>query len=102
MNLEDINKSMPFIEKEGYVTSIVTQATENAIRAPHGHRWQKQLTRIAASIVIVVSVGCSGWMYMKHLKAQSAPLDTFLSSITDEEAAMLDYYYIEDIYIEEF
>lgn len=102
MNIENINKRMPFVEDEDYVANIVSQVTENAINASQTKHWHMQFARIAASIAIVATIGCSGWLYMKHQKAQAAPLDTFLSSITDEEAAMLDYYYVEDLFIEEY
>lgn len=101
MNIENINKSMPFVEDEGYVESIVAKATDNAIRNHNSKFSYMPFVRIAASITIVVGLGCSGWMYMKHKEAQAAPLDTFLSNISDEEAEMLDYFYVEDLYIEE-
>lgn len=102
MNIENINKGMPFVEDEYYVADIVSQVTENAINKPHAPRWHIQCAHIAASIAITCTIGCSGWLYMKHQQAKAAPLDTFLSSITDKEAAMLDYYYVEDSFIEEY
>ncbi len=102
MNIENINKSMPFVENEGYAENLVARATENAIHAPHAKRHSMQFARIAASIAIIAGIGCTGWMYTKHKAAQSAPLDTFLSSITDEETAMLDYYFVEEVQIEEY
>lgn len=101
MKIENINKSMPYIEDEGYVTSIVSQATENAIHNTHSKHWYVSFARIAASVAIIAGIGYSGWIYMKHKEAQAKPLDTFLSNISDEEAEMLEYFYVEDLYLEE-
>lgn len=102
MNIDDINKTMPFVEQEGYVAGIVTKVTENAISNPSGRHLRIKFAHIAASIAIVATVFCSGWVYMNNKAAEEAPLDTFLSSISDEEAAMLDYYCVEELYIEEY
>lgn len=96
-----MTRTMPYREDEGYINGIVEQATENAIRsASHGTNRSILFARIAASIAVMLTLGGWGWMYMKHREAQAAPLDTFLSSISDEEAEMLDYYYVEEIELE--
>lgn len=102
MRIEDIKKNSIFTEDEAYVADLISTATEKAISQSRIiPMWQRSSARIAASIALVVSLGCSGWMYMKRQEAQAAPLETFLSSITDEETAMLDYFYVEDLYIDE-
>ncbi len=97
MNIEDMTRTMPYKEEEGYVAGIVARTTERAINTPGKVQRSIPFARIAASIAVMVTLGGSGWMYMKHKETQEAPLDTFLSSISDEEAEMLDYYYIEEI-----
>lgn len=93
-----MTRTMPYKEEEGYVAGIVARTTERAIDSQHTvHHRNIPFARIAASIAIMVTLGGAGWMYMKHQETQEAPLDTFLSSISDEEAEMLDYYYIEEI-----
>lgn len=102
MKIDDVNKNTIFIENETYVSDLVSKATENAIS--HSRvipMWQRPSARIAASIALVLTLSCSGWIYVRHQEAQAAPLDTFLSSITDEETAMLDFFYVEDLCIDE-
>ena len=101
MKTEHINKNMPFVEDEGYVASLVSQVTENAVSNTGDKHRQTRFTLIAASIAIAATIFGAGWIYTSNKAADDAPLDTFLSSISDQEAAMLDYYYVEDLNIDD-
>lgn len=89
------NKAMPFAEDDGYVERLVADVTETAISSPAVRRRRAPLARIAAMVAVVVGLGYSAWTYNTYREAQSAPLDTFLSSLSDEEAEMLECYYYD-------
>lgn len=92
----------PFVENDGYVERLVSEVTEAAISKRKNRNWYAPLMRVAAAVALVVTIGGSGWLYMNNQKVDEAPLDTFLSSISDEEASMLENYYIEDIILDEW
>lgn len=101
MNLENKNKTMPFVENEGYVEHLIERATENALRRSQPQRRRIPFARIAASVAVVASLGYSAWAYVSYREAQAAPLDTFLSNISDDEAEMLNCYYDESLTMED-
>lgn len=87
----------PFVEKDGYVENLISEATEMAISKRDATSWYAPFARVAAVVALILTIGSTGWMYMNSKKAQEAPLDVFLNSISDEEASMLENYYIEEI-----
>lgn len=102
MNIDKKNKAMPFTEADGYVEQLVAHATETAIRSAAVRRRHAPLARIAAMVAVLVTLGYSAWTYNSYREAQAAPLDTFLSSLTDEEAEMLKYHYDESLNMDDF
>lgn len=92
----------PFVENDGYVERLVSEVTEVAISKHKTNNWYAPLMRVAAAVALVVTIGGAGWLYMDSKKVEEAPLDAFLSSISDEEASMLENYYVEDIILDEW
>lgn len=99
MKKDNIHGHVPYQEEEGYVEALVNSATERAIRQPRltPRHWQQPLSRIAAVVIMVMVLGGMGWKYLRPVPVDPTPLDTFLSNISDDEAAMLDYYCVEEI-----
>lgn len=95
-------KINPFVENEGYVDRLVSEVTETAITKRKDTNRYALLMRAAAAMALVVTIGGVSWMYTNSQKVEEAPLDAFLNSISDEEASMLENYYVEDVYIEEW
>lgn len=92
----------PFVEKDDYVRNLIAEVTEVAIQKQKRTYWHMPFVRVAATITLVATIGGFGWMYMTNKKVEEAPLDTFLSSLSDEEASLLENYYIEDIYLDDW
>ena len=103
--LNDIGKRLPYHESEEYLNELIDEKTENAIRI-HGKantrkRWSVITASAAAVALLLISFGVS----LMHDQAKQpiiahgsdGPLDEFLNSISNEEAAQLPYYEIEEI-----
>jgi len=118
MTPEQINKKMPFDEKEGYVEQLVERATEKAIQeGTSTHTRLIPLRRAAAIAASVLLLGGAAtiWYMNKQDDKQSIaqiqnaqthtqtaqqqdPLGKFLNSISDEEAQQIQFYEIEETY----
>lgn len=92
MKIEDIGKAMPFQEDKDYVAQMLAGATERAIRSRRPMRRNLPMTRIAAMLVILLTVGSTGWIYLNHRKTAQAPLDTFLENMSEEDLILLRDY----------
>lgn len=102
MTIDDIGKKMPFKEDANYVPLLLAGATERAIRSKRAMSRNRPLIRIAAMLVILLTVGSTGWLVLNHQKAKNAPLDTFLDNMTDEELTMLQDYCEVDVFEEDW
>lgn len=91
-----------FVENEGYVDRLVSEVTETAITKRKDTNRYALLMRAAAAMALVVTIGGVSLLCMNSQKVEEAPLDAFLNSISDEEASMLENYYVEDVYIDEW
>ena len=103
--LNDIGKRLPYQESEEYLNELIDAKTENAIRlqgrANTRKRWRIMAASAAAVVLLLIGFGVSlmhdpAW---QPIVAQSSdgPLDDFLNSLSNEEAAQLPYYEIEEI-----
>lgn len=92
MTLDKIGKNMPFKEDADYVALFLADSTERAIRSQHPTRSNRSLGRIAAMLIVLLSVGSTGWGLLHQHHANEAPLDTFLDSISEEEVSLLRDY----------
>lgn len=94
----EINTKLPYKESESYVDTLVEQSVETARQ--HGRTERKiglvyYLTSIAAAAAIALAVIIP--YSRKTVQAADSPIDMFLASITDSEAAMIVDWPIEDI-----
>ncbi len=107
-NFEDYGKKMPFNESNEYVDNLMASTTEYAIRQKRIRKSTRlQFPKVAAAVAAVVVITATAFwggqkLYEKSNTAiaqtQSAsPLDSFLSNISDDEAAQLYYYNIDEI-----
>ena len=79
-------------------------ATENAIRRQNPNRsgWHRWVMAVSAAAVVLLIVG-SGVALFNGRTTQPVtmdnlgPIDEFLSSLSDEEAAQLPFYEVEEI-----
>lgn len=103
--LNDIGKRLPYQESEEYLNELIDAKTENAIwvqgRANTRKRWRIMAASAAAVVLLLIGFGVSLMhdQARQTIVAQSSdgPLDEFLSTLSDEEAAQLPYYEIEEI-----
>lgn len=103
--MNDIGKRLPYRESKEYLNSLVDNAAERSI-VHHAHaRRRKHLSMMAASVAAVVLLVIGIGVTVSHNISRSAPvtrqadgpLDEFLNTLSDEEAAQLTYYEIEEI-----
>lgn len=92
MTIDQTGKKMPFKEDQTYVGLLLADATDRAIRSQRSASHHLPLRRIAAILVLALTIGSTGWIYTDRQKVRQAPLDTFLDSMTEEEMAMLQDY----------
>ena len=102
--MNDIGKRLPYNERAEYLSSLVDSATEKAIVHDAHARRRRRLSMMAASVaavallVIGIGVAVNNNISSIPVTAQAdGPLDEFLNTLTDEEAAQLTYYEIEEI-----
>lgn len=105
----DIGKKMPYRESEEYLDNLIDQATEGAIgrqRAIKPSTWRKRhplMTIASAAAVILLVIGIAVTVLDNQQSTPAAtlkadgPLDEFLNTLSDTEAAQLQYYEIEEI-----
>ena len=102
--LNDIEKRLPYQENDEYLDSLIDSATEHAI-THHAHsrsKWRVSIMAISAAAVTLLVIG-SGISLFNGQASQpvpmnsQGPLDEFLNTLSDEEAAQLQYYEIEEI-----
>ncbi len=104
----DNHVGMPYHEADGYVSHLVSSATEKAIRQQKSTR-RPLLWKTAAAAAVVLLLAGTGVTYYKYAatqqltaKSQTSPVDEFLNNLTDEEVQMLTYYEVEEITIDEY
>lgn len=102
--LQNIGKRMPYAEHEDYLSQLVSNATEQAIR--QGSQTRRHPVRMwaAAAVATLLLAGAGITYYHLTVPKQTlaedttaGPIDEFLDGLTDEEAQMLAYYEIEEI-----
>lgn len=104
--LDDIGKRLPYTESEEYLNNLIDTMTENAIlqqpRAKKNRHWGMMMAASAAAVVLLIlGIGLSVIHQSSKTEAitlqTEGPIDEFLSSLSDEEAAQLPYYEIDEI-----
>lgn len=100
----DIGKRMPYRESEEYLDRLIDAATEEAITRHAAYRKTRFRRLMAASAAAVAAlIVCFGIGFFNGKSSQSmpensqSPLDEFLNTLSDEEAAQLTFYEIEEI-----
>lgn len=92
MTIDEIGKKMPFKEEQSYVDLLLADATASALRSGHPVRQSRPLLRIAAMLIVLLTVGSTGWVLLHQHHSDEAPLDTFLDNISEEEVSLLRDY----------
>ena len=100
----DIEKRMPYRESEEYLSDLIDKSTEKAImqHSAAGKNWRRLLMAASAAAVALLILGF-GLTHFNGRNAQlvsmsdQGPLDEFLSTLSDEEAAQLQFYEMEEI-----
>lgn len=103
--LNDMEKRLPYQESEEYLIELIDKKTENAImlhrKAKSRKRWSMMTASAAAVALLLIGFGVK-LMFEKDKQpivtlSGDGPLDEFLNALSDEEAAQLLYYEIEEI-----
>ena len=102
--LDDIGKKMPYQESREYLDNLIDASTEKAImrhvtssRNRH-QRWKIASAAAVAALVIGFGIAFSNRESSQQvMMANQGPLDEFLSTLSDEEAAQLPFYEMEEI-----
>ena len=98
----NIGKKMPYRESEEYLDNLIDVTIEKAIHQASTRRRQRVgiiIASAAAVALLVVGIGLTLFNGQSDPVAISdqGPLDEFLSTLSDEEAAQLSFYEIEEI-----
>lgn len=99
----DIGKKMPYKEREEYLDVLIDKATENAInhQVQTNRRSQLGVMLVSAAAVALLVIGIGLTLFKGDVKpatiGDQGPLDEFLNTLSDEEAAQLTFYEIEEI-----
>ena len=99
---DNIGKRTPYRESEEYLDDLIDKATENAINHqvhPNSKSKLGMMIASAAAIVLLI-IGIRLVLFNGQDKpaiGDQGPLDEFLSTLSDEEAAQLSFYEIEEI-----
>ena len=99
---KDIGKRMPYQESEKYLDGLIDQVTQKAIHhadTRHRPRLAMRLASAAAVALLVIGIGFTLFNGQNDpvTISDQGPLDEFLSTLSDDEAAQLTYYEIEEI-----
>ena len=101
---DDRGKRMPYRESGEYVDNLIDATTDRAIKQQAMARRSRLRGLIAASAaavaVLIVSLSISlfnGKSTQQAAMTGQGPLDEFLNTLSDEEAAQLTYYEIDEI-----
>lgn len=102
--LYDIEKRLPYQESEEYIDALIDRTTQNAIthHAQSHSKWRVTIMALSAAAVTLLVVGISITLFNGQTSqpismSSQGPLDEFLNTLSDEEAAQLQYYEIEEI-----
>ncbi len=100
----DIGKRMPYRESDEYLNGLIEKSTEKAILHHSAARrnWRRRLMAASAAAVTLLILGIGVALFNgsdAHPAPMSGqgPLDEFLSTLSDEEAAQLTFYEMEEI-----
>jgi hypothetical protein len=92
---ENIQTGMPYEESPLYVDTLVDRCAQKAVQNPRDRRSFRRpliysfvVAAVAAAIVLAVILPS---------RIARSPIDSFLASISDEEAAMIVDWSVEDI-----
>lgn len=94
---------MPYLENEEYIDTLIEQAAERAIHQANTKRRPRlgiTVASAAAVALLVIGIGVTPLFKGKNVPVTTSdqgPLDEFLSTLSDEEAAQLLFYEIEEI-----
>ena len=100
----DIGKRMPYRESDEYLNDLIEKSTKKAIQHHSAARrnWRRRFMAASAAAVTLLILGI-GVALFNGRDAQpvpmgdQGPLDEFLSTLSDEEAAQLPFYEMEEI-----
>lgn len=99
---DDIGKRMPYRENGEYLDNLIDAMTENAIHQSNTgskSRMRMMIASAAAVALLVIGIGLTLFNGKNDpvTTSDQGPLDEFLSTLSDEEAAQLSFYEIEEI-----
>lgn len=101
---DDIGRRLPYRESEEYLDSLIDLTTEKAIKQQamaRRNRHRGLLAASAAAVAVLIFTFSillfNGKSTRQVAMTSQGPLDEFLNTLSEEEAAQLTYYEIEEI-----
>jgi hypothetical protein len=100
INIDEMKRELPYKENPAYIRDLVGRCRQTTLRtnaaAPARRAWIWAVAAAAAILIAVIGITLSA--------PRKTPIERFLASITDEEAAMITDYNLEDIpeYVNEY
>ncbi len=103
---QNIDKRMPYTEREDYVQQLISQTTERTISLSKHHSLKLRTYRLTAGAAAVIALLVIAGVTIVNSPSEkvvaqnteaSSPMDEFLSTISDEEAQLLANYTIETV-----
>lgn len=101
---DNIGKRMPYQESGEYLDNLIDVSTEKAITqhvsAKKNRHRGLMATSAAAVALLIIGFGIAffnGDNSQKVIMNDQGPLDEFLNTLSDEEAAQLSFYEMEEI-----
>ena len=99
----EIGKRIPYRESEEYLDNLIDTATDKALArhaASKSRHRRLMVATTAAMVLLIIGFGIAHFNGKDHqpvAETNQGPLDEFLSTLSDEEAAQLTFYEIEEI-----
>lgn len=103
-SFNDIGKRLPYHESDDYIDALINRSVKHALdKAPAlrvAHPGRKRVIWATVAAVALLVIGLK--VMINHNESspttiQESPIEQFLNSISDEEAAQLQCFEIEEI-----
>ena len=103
----NVGKRLPYHERDEYIDELIDRSVQRALDRPQvprvNHLGRKRMIWASIAAIALFAIGIQVMLNYhdpqqpQAVMADEAPIDQFLNSISDEEAAQLQCFEIEEI-----